>query len=1199
MPGFDTAFDNSAVTHGVTSGPNVQPDPTLGDVWAAARQQTQAIGQTNSKSYYEQPFYDDMASKLNAAGYQYNQAATMVTGQQSVPFGQGLASPYPDSFSGYKGGYPDVEDQMWAARDAAVAAGKIKASDLPDRATYEKQIGQRMAGDNAQSSDILSRSHGIAATLTQFAGSAYQGLHDPAQAALIPLSEGVGEVLPALAGAGTSVAARVARFMAPQTTGAGLSTAASLTRTTLGSMAREGSTFAVGNAGMLPALHANDDAAGMAHDLGDDASQTGWAFLMGAGMGGVHATALPAAKALAGGASDVFARLYPSIPAPIRDFLAGGATRAGTVDARADLAGAAGSALRSSGVTPAEADALRTAPGAAIDAETSPFMPGSHGAETHGATLAAHRTALATDNPPPATQGAAFGAPGRPSGDYYGKLAQAESSNNPNAHAPAGTASGLFQFTDGTFLRSYRAAHGLGGTDAEVMAQKNDPAVQLNLVHQLTQRNATALATAGHPVTDANLYLAHFAGSTGAVHLLEADPAASAESVMGAKAVKNNPMLAHMTVGDVRDMAARKMGGSSAATSAAMPGAAGGDAAAAPDPVAARDAQLAGLDAQDTANDAQDAADNAQEAAQGSLQNSQTTPPPLPQIDPAIVGREAPDMPIISSPFDAPIYSREFSPHELTTDAATMQYKLGGDANGVTDRLKGDAPWVQSFAGKAVVFERADGQMVIADGHQRLGKAMQASAADPSAKIWLNADVLREADGWSPAMVRVAAALKNIAEGSGTSIDAARVLREAPEMAKYLPRNGPFMRHARGIAALDHETFGAVLNGVLSPEQGSAIGNHAGHAPETHVPLMHLLAGSGRHDEALSGGIVRQAMADGFGQSDHGNQMSMFGAAPAQALYRPMAQIIENAKKLLRDDKKIFGKLIEAAGKITDVGDNQLDHAANAAKVLTSEQAQVLIERTAQSAGPVRDALRAAAADLIEHKRGLGAASRDFLDRLGGIDLRDAAAGSGESAAAGGIHGEPGRGPDDAGSHEDLFGAGEQPGRGAEPGHDDGAAGPADAVVASFSDPHGAAAKAQDETLQHDFLGKPESGISDPQQKLSNPANAGFEPKTSDARTNNIDPNLAAREKQQTRLASEAPMRAKAEQDGTMGMGLFDAGDAPGLDLGSAPEAQPLDLKAFTGGDMFAVSGPSQTMQSVLQGIQDDAAAIAALKDCL
>lgn len=76
-----------------------------------------------------------------------------------------------------------------------------------------------------------------------------------------------------------------------------------------------------------------------------------------------------------------------------------------------------------------------------------------------------------------------------------------------------------------------------------------------------------------------------------------------------------------------------------------------------------------------------------------------------------------------------------------------------------------------------------------------------------------------------------------------------------------------------------------------------------------------------------------------------------------------------------------------------------------------------------------------------------------------------------------------------------------------------------------------------------------------------------------------VDPNIAALDRQKAQLGAEAPMRAKAEQDGTMGTPLFDAADQPTFDLGDGKGAR--------------------TLKEIEDEIASDEAAIEAIKGCL
>lgn len=162
------------------------------------------------------------------------------------------------------------------------------------------------------------------------------------------------------------------------------------------------------------------------------------------------------------------------------------------------------------------------------------------------------------------------------------RIAQIESSNNPNAGNDSSSAKGLFQFTDGTF-KKYSSGNVF------------DPATSADAGARLLKDNAAGLASSGLETSPGALYLAHFAGLGGARKLLTADPTTPAGDVLGADAVKANPFLARMTVADLKSWAGGKMGdaGSSAPTPAASPITAAGTPAAPAQPTGMLDGPAA------------------------------------------------------------------------------------------------------------------------------------------------------------------------------------------------------------------------------------------------------------------------------------------------------------------------------------------------------------------------------------------------------------------------------------------------------------------------------------------------------------------------------------------------------------------------------------------------------------------------------
>lgn len=123
--------------------------------------------------------------------------------------------------------------------------------------------------------------------------------------------------------------------------------------------------------------------------------------------------------------------------------------------------------------------------------------------------------------------------------------AQIESGGDPSARASTSSATGLFQFTEQTWLQAvhrHGTRHGLdraassiqkaaGGrytvsreeARSEILALRHDESVSATMAGELTRDNQAALtAELGRAPTGAELYLAHFLGAAGASRMLRA-----------------------------------------------------------------------------------------------------------------------------------------------------------------------------------------------------------------------------------------------------------------------------------------------------------------------------------------------------------------------------------------------------------------------------------------------------------------------------------------------------------------------------------------------------------------------------------------------------------------------------------------------------------------------------------------------------
>ena len=365
---------------------------------------------------------------------------------------------------------------------------------------------------------------------------------------------------------------------------------------------------------------------------------------------------------------------------------------------------------------------------------------------------------------------------------------------------------------------------------------------------------------------------------------------------------------------------------------------------------------------------------------------------------------------------------------DIGVDAGLMQFKSGGDAQGVTERLRGVGEWDPVSAGMVTVWQANDGRLLIADGHQRHGLATRIMAADPSQDISLNAIVLREADGFSARDARVLTAIKNIAEGTGSPTDAAKVFRDGGQhveaaLARRLPPASPLIRDGKAIASLSDEAFGAVVNEVIPESHAAAIGQLAPD-PATHMAMVELLHRLDPPNRRQAEGIVRQAVAAGFHAEE---QIGLFGAEDrVTALFAHRARILDRGLTELRKLKGVFKTAADNAGTLEQAG-SKIAVEASSAESAASARALAIIEKLAYSKGHVADLLNAAAERLAKGEP-LAAVVRDFVRAVRELDLEQLLRGTddggtgGLSDAAGSAAGRGGRDSIAPGQDEALSG---------------------------------------------------------------------------------------------------------------------------------------------------------------------------------
>jgi len=315
-------------------------------------------------------------------------------------------------------------------------------------------------------------------------------------------------------------------------------------------------------------------------------------------------------------------------------------------------------------------------------------------------------------------------------------------------------------------------------------------------------------------------------------------------------------------------------------------------------------------------------------------------------------------------------------PKTVEVDASTFQFKSRGDEFGVTDRLQGVKKWDSIKAGTSIVWERADGARFIADGHQRLALAKRL-IGDDAQEVGLNAFIMREADGYTAEAVRDIAAFKNIAEGSGSALDAAKVIRSGRVLDEALPTNSALVRDAQGLSKLDDASFRLVIDEKIDAKYGAIVGELVSNADEQAAVIRALMKEKPANINQAKI-MVSDMKAAGFTKTE---TQDLFGGMEiTESLFKERAKVIDSAMRQIKKDKSVFKTLAEQESRIAGAG-NKLDRDANLLRLSDDEKTLATLTSLANAKGPVSDAINDAAR-RVKSGESIQRATRDILPEL-------------------------------------------------------------------------------------------------------------------------------------------------------------------------------------------------------------------------
>jgi hypothetical protein len=338
----------------------------------------------------------------------------------------------------------------------------------------------------------------------------------------------------------------------------------------------------------------------------------------------------------------------------------------------------------------------------------------------------------------------------------------------------------------------------------------------------------------------------------------------------------------------------------------------------------------------------------------------------------------------------------------LKTDAARFQYKAESDKEGVTTALKGVTKWDPSKANQIIAWEDRDGQVYVVDGHQRAALARRLLASGAEKAISLPGILYRAKDGVTAEDVRAIAAAKNIAEGSGSPIDGAKVLRSRPElMDGSMPVSRTEARQAFDLAALNPTAFGMVVNEVVPYQHAAVVGRLIPKDEDRQNAAMKAIARFEPRNETEAQVLVQRVAQAELDKAVESAQTSMFGLEEPESTAGEEMRIVAKAIGALKSDRSLFARVVSHAERIEETGSVVKREAARS----VAQESEMFIKRLtseAYSRGPVRSELTKAARDVKNGDTTVSEAVQRILAALRGESEADVSSGAGHSGGSGG-----------------------------------------------------------------------------------------------------------------------------------------------------------------------------------------------------
>ena len=283
---------------------------------------------------------------------------------------------------------------------------------------------------------------------------------------------------------------------------------------------------------------------------------------------------------------------------------------------------------------------------------------------------------------------------------------------------------------------------------------------------------------------------------------------------------------------------------------------------------------------------------------------------------------------------------------QIRIDPERFQFRY----EGTTKKLEG-AEYDPMLAGVVLLWQDENGDLYVVNGHHRVDLAKANNIQEMDARIITHKDATAEE-------ARAMGAMINIAEGSATAIDVAKVLKEhtitEEELQRYISPRSKIARDGIALSKLNDWIFTQVATRRLPLERSVIIGQELGDNSDAQNQVVKALGELEAKGKTITNDVLRELILEAKGTlRETYTEVTLFGEEMFTRDYAlERAELIAYVKRQLRERKNILKNVTKEknAAMLEELG-NVISIDENVKEMNAAEQALWIIDKTVNYQG--------------------------------------------------------------------------------------------------------------------------------------------------------------------------------------------------------------------------------------------------------